>query len=114
MIKKLLFAFVLVLVFSMVTPSVANASGSYLRLGDNWSARFDPPHQAKGKYHIHIYDRKIQKGAVNMDGTNHGGRNLAEIPKKVQKRLKRSTKYKQHAKKSREFERKKRWSLFSK
>lgn len=38
MIKKLLFAFVLVLVFSMVTPSVANASGSYLRLGDNWSA----------------------------------------------------------------------------
>ncbi|MBC2140571.1 hypothetical protein [Listeria innocua] len=114
MIKKLLLAFVFVFIFSIVIPSETNASGSYLRIGDNWIARFDPPHEAKGKYHIHIYERKVQKGAINMDGTNHGGRNLAKVPKKVQKRLKRSTKYKQHAKKSIKFERKKRRSIFSK
>ncbi|MBC2262505.1 hypothetical protein HCB45_13030 [Listeria sp. FSL L7-0091] len=114
MIKKLLLVFLLVFVFSIVVPSGTSAFGSYLRLGNNWNARFDPPHEAKGKYHIHIYERKTQKGATNMDGTNHGGRNLAKIPKKVQKRLKNSTKYKKHAKKSIKFERKKRRLMLSK
>lgn len=107
--KQLLLVLVaIVFILSIVSPSAANASGSYLGLGDNWSARFDPPHTSKSKYHVHVYNGKAQKGAINMDGTKHDGKDLSKVPKKVQKKLKDSEKYKKHSKKSIAFEGKKR------
>ncbi|EBF6201846.1 hypothetical protein FIV71_14390 [Listeria monocytogenes] len=112
MLKKFVLVVAFVFAFSIFTPSGVSASGSYLGLGDNWSARFDPPHTAKGKYHVHVYEGKAQKGAVNMDGSSHDGKNLSKVPKKVQKKLKSSQKYKNHEKKSIKFEGQKRRTSF--
>ncbi|WP_128080318.1 hypothetical protein [Listeria fleischmannii] len=88
MMKKI-FLLVLSVIFalSIIAPLDANASGSYLGLGDDWSARFDPPHTSKGKYHVHVYKGKSQKGAINMDGTKHDGKNLSKVPKKSSEKL---------------------------
>jgi len=54
-----------------------------LPLGGKYSARKDPAHAPSGQFHLHLFARGKELGAINRDGTGHDGSTGVTLPPRV-------------------------------
>lgn len=65
------------------TDELAEAKRGPISLDGRYSARLDPPRVSPGLHHLHIFGRRGELFAVNIDGTSHDGSRGTRIPNDV-------------------------------
>lgn len=94
--KKILVCLLALVCILGSIPTTISAAGQWHDLGDGWKIRLDSPSAGDGnKWHVHVQNKNgSQKGSENVDGSNHDGGNLNNLPKKVRDKARSSKDYK--------------------
>lgn len=75
---------------SPTTPDVREITEAQYQgkpLVGTYSAKYHRAHTAHGQDHLHVFDRKNQSFAINVDGTAHDQSHQTLIPNKVAKAI---------------------------